>query len=109
MKEFELKFPFQRIGVYNFFDKNFYLMESFSPQTGNFLYCVMAAMNDEEVQGFSCQITVTSKDGKYKIDFPLPTLPIDEVFPLYTLGWRDQIILLRSFLPDEAVCRIYKD
>ena len=82
-KEFVLKNPFQRFGVYNFFDKNFYVMEAYSPQTGNFIYCVtMAAMTEEDVEGFTCQITVSSKDEKYKIDFTLPVLPIEGLFPI---------------------------
>ena len=83
MKQFDITVNFGRFYMYKFYGKNFYVMEAYSPQTGNFIYCVtMAAMTEEDVEGFTCQITVSSKDEKYKIDFTLPVLPIEGLFPI---------------------------
>ena len=80
----DLKFEHYTFYLFNFFGKNFYLMECYFGHPYNkFYYCVMmAAMKEEETEAFSSKLTVSSKDGKFKMDFTLPVLLIEEAFPL---------------------------
>ena len=63
--------------------KNFYFLEDYLSDKKAYSYAVlMAGINKEEVEAYSIQMVVFSKDEKFKIEFSLPVLPIDSGFDM---------------------------
>ena len=63
--------------------KNFYFSESYLSDKKIFSYAVMmVGMNKEDVEAYSVQMVLSSKDEKFQIKFSIPVLPIDGGFDL---------------------------
>ena len=70
-------------GCTNVMGKNFYFSESYLSDKKIFSYAVMmVGMNKEDVEAYSVQMVLSSKDEKFQIKFSIPVLPIDGGFDL---------------------------
>ena len=73
----------KRFWVHKCDGKNFYFSESYLSDKKIFSYAVMmVGMNKEDVEAYSVQMVLSSKDEKFQIKFSIPVLPIDGGFDL---------------------------
>ena len=65
------------------YGKNFYFSESYLSDKKVFSYAVMmVGMNKEDVEAYSVQMVLSSKDEKFQIKLSIPVLPFDGGFDL---------------------------